>query len=86
MKCEPADLRLLLEHRADPNFLPAPGRITALQEVMTFARREHGRSMRELLLQFGAHETEDDRDQGSGRLRDEANEAAWMRAFPGDTR
>ena len=33
-RCLPGDLEMLLRHRADPNYLPAEGRITALQEAL----------------------------------------------------
>ena len=57
IRATPADLKYLLENRADPNMPLNSGDISPLQKVMTFASEKHVAEMRELLLQIGANES-----------------------------
>ena len=64
IKARPEDLAHILSCRADPNRpLTVPGDINPLRKVLCFARGEHVAKMRELLLDHGADETEEDRKQ-----------------------
>ena len=63
LRSRPADLEHLLACRADPNASPDAGCISPLRNVMTFATEAHVEQMRKLLLDHGAHESEDDRDR-----------------------
>ena len=51
----------LLESKADPNMPLKSGDISPLRKVMCFAHEKHVANMRELLLEFGANESDDDR-------------------------
>ena len=58
-----AELKRLLDSRADPNAPFPSGRISPLQNVVTFALRDTVGAMRDLLLEYGAVENaEDQRD------------------------
>ena len=58
----PADLERLLKCRADPNMPVTKGNISPLRNVIAFARSEvHLEKMRQLLLDYGANESDDDR-------------------------
>jgi len=62
IKARPEDLEHLLACRADPNKpITTPGGTSTLQKVLTFAREEHVAKMRQLLLDAGANESDDDR-------------------------
>ncbi len=62
IKARPEDLEHLLACRADPNKpITKPGDISPLRNVITFAREEHVAKMRQLLLDAGANESDDDR-------------------------
>jgi len=69
LRSRPADLEHLLACRADPNATPDVGGISPLRNVMTFATEAHVEQMRKLLLDCGAHESEDDRDRWVLRQR-----------------
>jgi len=58
---KPSDLKYLLDCKADPNMPVKTGDISPLMKVMTFASMRHVVEMRDLLLQYGAHEYEKDR-------------------------
>ena len=58
---KPSDLKYLLDCKADPNMPVKAGDISPLRKVMTFASMRHVVEMRDLLLQYGAHEYEKDR-------------------------
>ena len=75
---EAADLRLLLEAGAAPNVAPGPRDLSPLRNVILCARSCSVVEMRQLLLQYGAVESTDDRKRWEIRRRAEANEAAWM--------
>ena len=63
-KARPEDLEHILSCRADPNTISTtPGDISPLRKVLTFAREEHVVKMRELLLQHGADESDEDRER-----------------------
>ena len=58
----PADLEHLLQCRADPNRPVKEGNISPLRNVIAFARSEvHLEKMRQLLLDYGANESDEDR-------------------------
>jgi len=69
IKSTPSDLKYLLEARADPNLPLKPGSITPLRNVMSFAKMKHVAQMRELLLEFGASESDDDKARWKLRQR-----------------
>ncbi len=59
----PADLEHLLQCRADPNMPIKEGSISPLCNVITFARSAaHLEKMHQLLLDYGAHESKEDRE------------------------
>ena len=57
----PSDPKHLLESRADPNMTIAAGKISPLQNLMTFASMKDVVEMRTLLLQHGAKKHEEDK-------------------------
>jgi hypothetical protein len=59
----PHHLEHILACRADPNKPCVRGDISPLRKVLTFAQENHVERMRELLLEHGANETEEDRKQ-----------------------
>jgi len=69
IKSTPSDLKYLLEARADPNMPVKPGGVNPLQNVMCFGREKHVSEMRDLLLRFGANESDDDRERWELRRR-----------------
>ena len=79
------DLKKLLEARADPN-ISLHGDISPLMKVMTFAGADRVAAMRELLLEAGAFETDEDRERWLIRRRADECEGAWMRNFHRDPR
>ena len=78
-------LRMLLGARADPNVEPAPGRMSPLSTVRIFARADLHK-MRELLLQYGAKETEAERAAWGRRLRSDRHDPVWCKNFHKDDR
>ncbi len=79
------DLKKLVDARADPN-ITLFGDIHPLIKVMTFAHQDRVGPMRELLLQAGAVESRDAKEQWAIRRRADACEEAWMRNFHYDPR
>ena len=65
----PSDLKYLLECKADPNMPLKDGDISPLRKVMSFATERYVTQMRELLLQYGAFETDADRERWMLRQR-----------------
>jgi hypothetical protein len=62
IKARPQDLQHILACRADPNKpVTATGDVSPFENIMCFAREHHVAEMRELLLQHGLRETDDDR-------------------------
>ncbi len=60
----PADPEHLLQCRADPNMPIKEGNISPLCNVIAFARSEvHLEKMRQLLLDYGANESKEDRER-----------------------
>ena len=59
----PAALEHILACRANPNPPLAEGDISPLRKVIAFASGQHVAKMRELLLEHGAEETEEDRER-----------------------
>ena len=70
----PSDLKYLLECRADPNMPLKDGDISPLRKVMSFATERYVTQMRELLLQYGAFETDADRERWRLRQRPDVAE------------
>ena len=62
-------MNYLLEARADPNLPLKPGDITPLRNVMSFAKMNHDAEMRDLLLQHGANENNEDKARWELRQR-----------------
>ena len=69
IKSTPSALKHLLEARADANMPIKYGDISPLRKVLTFANEKHVAEMRNLLLQFGADESDEDRARWSLRRR-----------------
>ena len=69
IKATPDDLKHLLESRADPNMPVESWSISPLQNVMTFAKMSHVAEMRDLLLQYGANENDEDEARWELRRR-----------------
>jgi hypothetical protein len=59
----PGDLEHILASRADPNQTPATRNITPLRKVLVYARDDHVDKMRDLLLKYGVHESQEENDQ-----------------------
>ena len=74
------DLKKLLDAQADPN-ITLPGDIHPLLKVMTLALADRVGPMRDLLLQAGAVESDEAKEQWVIRRRADACEEAWMRNF-----
>ena len=79
------DLKKSLLARADPN-ITLCGDVHPLIKVMTFAHQDRAAPMRDLLLQAGAVESNDAKEQWELRCRADANEQAWLRNFHRDPR
>ena len=60
---KPSDLKHLLECKADPNMPVATGNITPLKNIMSFASTHHVVQMRNLLLEYGAKESEEEKER-----------------------
>ena len=60
IKSHPKELQQILACRADPNYPLGKGNISPLWKVMTFATEAHVAEMRRLLLEYGAHEGDDE--------------------------
>ncbi len=80
IKARPEDLAHILSCRADPNKpLTAPGDISPLDKVLTFARAEHVEKMRQLLLDHSANESEEQRKRWVTRQRADLCESIRIR-------
>ena len=64
---KPSDLQHLLECNADPNMPVKLGDISPLRKVMSFAAERYVAQMRNLLLQYGANESDKDRERWDSR-------------------
>ena len=64
---KPSDLKHLLECNADPNMPLKLGDISPLRKVMRFAAERYVAQMRDLLLQYGANESDKDRERWDSR-------------------
>ena len=80
------DLRALLEARADPDVVIGVGDISPLRKVICFARTRNVRAMRELLFEYGAVESKEDKKRWELREYTDMNEKAWLRNFHRDDR
>ena len=60
---QPSDLKYLLECRADPNMPIPSGKITPLRNIMSFAPTNYVVRMRDLLLEYGANESEEEKER-----------------------
>ena len=70
----PSDLKHLLESRADPNMPIAAGKISPLQNIISFASMKDVVQMRDLLLKYGAEEHDEDKSRWELRQRADAAE------------
>ena len=85
--CESIDtLRVLLDARADPNTIITPGQLSPLRNVICFAHQKDVASMRDLLLKYGAAESDDDKKRWKQRELADLNELAWLKNFHKDDR
>ena len=80
------ELRRLLDLKADPNAPVPAGLISPLQHVVLFAPVRNVVAMRDLLLQRGAVETEDDTKRWAIRQDSDRFEPARVRDFYEDDR
>ena len=78
IRARPSDLEHLLQSKADPNLVPGPSEITPLQKVLTFARAADVGKKREMLLHYGAKESEDEVKQWVTYQRAAENEPAFL--------
>ena len=74
----------ILALRADPNVLR--GTVTPLQNVMTFASADNLDPMRNLLLEHGAMETEEDKQRLKDRRRADVDDSIRRKEFFEDER
>ena len=81
-----ADLRVLLEARADPNVNIGPGALSPLRNILSFARTCDVREMRLLLLEYGANESKADQERWEDREACDMHEKAWLANFHRDDR
>ena len=58
---KPSELKYLLESNADPNMPVEAGNITPLRNIMSFAPTNYVVRMRDLLLEYGAKESEEEK-------------------------
>ena len=58
---KPSELKYLLESNADPNMPIPSGKITPLRNIMSFAPTHYVFRMRDLLLEYGAKESEEEK-------------------------
>ena len=79
-------LRALLEARAEPNVILAPGCLSPLRNVICFAHKNDVAAMRTVLLENGATEQPDDKERWEIRRRADYNEIAWLKKFHSDGR
>jgi hypothetical protein len=80
------ELRRLLTLRADPNAPVSADGLSPLQNVMTFAPEQRVATMRDLLMEHGAVETEDDKKRWVIRQDADRFEPHRVRDFYGDDR
>ena len=87
IKAGPEGLEHILACRADPNKpLTAPGDISPLDKVLTFARAEHVEKMRQLLLDHGANETKEQQKRWVTRQQADLYESIRIRESREDIR
>ena len=80
------ELRRLLDLRADPSVDVPPGFVSPLRHVILFAPVSNVVAMRDLLLQHGAVESDDDKQRWFIRRAADDAEPARLREFYGDDR
>ncbi len=80
------ELKRLLDLKADPNVPVSAGHISPLQHVLLFAPVKNVVAMRDLLLQRGAMETEDNKKRWAIRQDSDRFEPARVRDFYEDDR
>ena len=80
------ELRRLLSAKADPNAPPPEDKKTPLRYVMSFAPADKVDAMRALLLEYGAKESEDDRDRWQIRKEADHHELHATKTFYEDDR
>ncbi len=81
-----AELRRILELRADPNATLPNSKIRPLDNVLTWAPADRIAAMRELLLEHGATETDEDKKYWKLRQVNDAYEHRRAKAFYEDDR
>ena len=81
IQATPSDLKYLLEKRANPNMPLKSGDISPLRKVMSFAHGKHVAEMRELLLQFGANEADEDKSRWKLRQRSDLSDKLQMSIY-----
>ncbi len=81
IQATPSDLKYLLEKYANPNMQLKSGDISPLRKVMSFAHEKHVAEMRRLLLEFGAIETDEDKDRWKLRQRSDDCERIQMNIY-----
>ncbi len=87
IKARPEDLKHILACRADPNKpLTVPGDLNPLRKVLCFAQERHVVEMRQLLLDHGADETDDDRKRWVTRQQADLYERIRIRESREDLR
>jgi hypothetical protein len=87
IKARPEGLEHILACRADPNKpLTVPGDISPLDKVLTFARAEHVEKMRQLLLDHGANESEEQQKRWVTRQQADLYESIRIRESREDIR
>ena len=77
----PAELKRILELRADPNTTLPDSKIRVLDNILTFAPADKIAVMREMLLEHGAKETAEDKRYWKLRQVNDAYEAKRVQAF-----
>ena len=80
------ELQRLLEARANPNAPFPPTHISPLRHVMLFAPPDKVDAMRDLLLEYGAKESKDDKDRWQIRKDADLHELHATKTFYEDDR
>ena len=82
----PAELKRILELRADPNATLPNSKIRPMDNILTFAPADKIAVMREMLLEHGATETAEDKRYWKLRQVNDAYETKRVQAFYEDDR
>ena len=79
-RSHPTDLEHILASRADLNYTLEPDDVSPLRKVILLARAEHVVKMRQLLFDYGATESEYERERWVSRQRSDFCEQIRLRA------